>query len=77
MKKDINKKEIEAAGFLVAERMQHGENFNVDLCIEDIHRMYGKDIADSVWEFAKIELAKKQFTRFPKTLTKIPKNFKI
>ena len=74
---NISKKEIEASGFFVAERMQHGENFNIDLCIEDIHRIYGAEIADSVWEFAKIELTKKQFTRFPKTLTKIPKDFKI
>ena len=77
MKTDINKKEIQATGFFVAERMQHGANFNVALCIEDIHRIYGAEIADSIWEFAKIELTKKQFTRFPKTLTKIPKDFKI
>jgi hypothetical protein len=65
MKTDISKKEIEAAGFFVAERMQHGENFDIALCIEDIHRMYGKEIADSIWEFAKIELNRETFDASP------------
>ena len=61
MKTDINKKEIQAIGYFVAERMQHGENFDAALCIEDIHRMHGKQIADWIEELATIELNRKTF----------------
>ena len=41
----IQNKYIQAVGFYVAEKMEHGESFNPRLCIEDIHRMYGLDVA--------------------------------
>jgi hypothetical protein len=49
-------KQVRAVGFYVAEKMEHGESFNHELCIEDIHRMYGLDIAR--WMEAKMEANK-------------------
>ena len=38
-------KYIKAVGFYVAEKMEYGKSFNHEQCIEDIHRMYGLDVA--------------------------------
>ena len=56
--KTHSKKEIQAVGYFMAERMQHGENFDAALCIEDIHRMHGKQIADWMEESSKTHICK-------------------
>ena len=67
-----SKKEIDAIEFFNSESLEYGENFDIALCIEDIHRIYGKDIADSIWELATIKLTKKTFDVSP--LGKFVKN---